>query len=83
MISRWQWLLVLFARKLWLRVSLLGLAGVATAVAGIVLAPLVCSPETSPGLGFESGYFQALGWRHGYGTERQVDRGDHRGTSRS
>lgn len=41
MISRWQWLLVLFARKLWLRVSLLGLAGVATAVAGIVLAPYV------------------------------------------
>jgi hypothetical protein len=41
MISRWQWLLLLFARKLWLRVSLLGLAGVATAVAGIVLAPYV------------------------------------------
>lgn len=41
MTSRWQWLLLLFARKLWLRVSLLGLAGVATAVAGIILAPYV------------------------------------------
>ena len=46
------------------------------------LKALACSPETSPGLGFESGYFQALGWRHGHGTERQVDRGDHRGTPR-
>ena len=41
MIARWQWLLLLFARKLWLRVSLFGLAGVATAVAGIFFAPYV------------------------------------------
>lgn len=39
--SRWQWLLTLFARKLWLRVSALGLVGVITAAAGIVLAPYV------------------------------------------
>ncbi|HRO00130.1 MAG TPA: DUF2254 domain-containing protein [Nitrobacter sp.] len=44
MIARWQWLLLLFSRKLWLRVTLFGLAGVATAVAGIFLAPYV--PET-------------------------------------
>lgn len=41
MISRWQWVLMLFARKLWLRVALLGIAGVVTAVAGILLAPYV------------------------------------------
>jgi uncharacterized membrane protein len=39
MISRWRWLLTLFARKLWLRVSVMALIGVATAAAGIVLAP--------------------------------------------
>lgn len=44
MMSRWRWLLTLFARKLWLRVTLFGLAGVATAVAGIFLAPYV--PES-------------------------------------
>ena len=44
MMTRWQWLLTLFARKLWLRVTLFGLAGVATAVAGIFLAPYV--PES-------------------------------------
>lgn len=41
MTARWQWLLLLFARKLWLRVTLFALAGVATAVAGIFLAPYV------------------------------------------
>ena len=41
MMSRWQWLLTLFARKLWLRVSLMALIGVATAAAGIVFAPYV------------------------------------------
>lgn len=41
MMSRWQWLLTLFARKLWLRVSVIALIGVATAAAGIVLAPYV------------------------------------------
>lgn len=39
MISRWQWLLTLFGRQLWLRVSVLALIGVATAACGIVLAP--------------------------------------------
>jgi uncharacterized membrane protein len=39
MISRWQWLLTLFGRQLWLRVSVLALIGVATAAFGIVLAP--------------------------------------------
>ena len=38
---RGQWLLTLFARRLWLRVSLMALVGVATAAAGIVLAPYV------------------------------------------
>jgi uncharacterized membrane protein len=41
MMSRWRWLLTLFARKLWLRVSAIALIGVATAAAGIVLAPYV------------------------------------------
>ena len=41
MISRWRWLLLLFARKLWLRVTLMAIVGVATAVAGIVLPPYV------------------------------------------
>ena len=41
MMSRWRWLLTLFARKLWLRVSVMALIGVATAAAGIVLAPYV------------------------------------------
>jgi uncharacterized membrane protein len=44
MMSRWQWLLTLFARKLWLRVSAMALIGVATAGAGIVFAPYV--PDT-------------------------------------
>ena len=44
--ARWQWLLLVFARKLWLRVTLLGLAGVATAVAGIFLAPYVTDAWT-------------------------------------
>lgn len=41
MMSRWQWLMTLFARKLWLRVSVMALIGVTTAAAGIVLAPYV------------------------------------------
>src|SRR5690349_15591437 len=41
MTSRWLWLLTLFTRKLWLRVSVLALIGVATAAAGIVFAPYV------------------------------------------
>lgn len=44
MMSRWQWVLTLFARKLWIRVSVMALIGVATAVAGIVFAPYV--PDT-------------------------------------
>jgi uncharacterized membrane protein len=44
MTSRWQWLLTVFARKLWLRVSAMALIGVATAAAGIVFAPYV--PDT-------------------------------------
>ena len=43
MMSRWQWLLTLFARKLWLRVSAIALIGVATAAAGIVLASMAGS----------------------------------------
>jgi uncharacterized membrane protein len=39
MIPRWQWILKLFGRKLWLRVSVMALIGVATAAGGIVLAP--------------------------------------------
>ena len=41
MMSRWRWLLTVFARKLWLRVSVMALIGVGTAVAGIVFAPYV------------------------------------------
>jgi uncharacterized membrane protein len=41
MMSRWRWLLLLFARKLWLRVTLMAIVGVATAIAGIVLPPYV------------------------------------------
>ena len=41
MMSRWEWLLLLFARQLWLRVTLFALAAVATAAAGIVFAPYV------------------------------------------
>ncbi|WP_373502752.1 DUF2254 domain-containing protein [Aestuariivirga sp.] len=41
MMPRWQWLLTLFARKLWLRVSVMALIGVATAAAGIFFAPYV------------------------------------------
>ena len=41
MTPRWQWLLKLFARRLWLRVTLFALAGVVTAVAGIFLAPYI------------------------------------------
>ena len=44
MITKWQWLLTLFARKLWLRVSVMALVGVVTAAAGIVFAPYV--PDT-------------------------------------
>lgn len=39
MMSRWQWLLTLLGRKLWLRVSIMAAIGVATAAAGIVFAP--------------------------------------------
>jgi hypothetical protein len=38
---------------------------------------LVCSPKSKPSLSSESGDFHALEWRHGHGTEGQVDRGDH------
>lgn len=41
MISSWHRLLALFNRKVWLRITLFGLAGVLTAVAGIFLAPFV------------------------------------------
>ena len=41
MMSRWRWLLTLLSRKLWLRVSVMALIGVATAAAGIVFAPYV------------------------------------------
>ena len=41
MMPRWRWILTLFARKLWLRVSLMAFIGVATAAAGIVFAPYV------------------------------------------
>jgi uncharacterized membrane protein len=44
MMSRWRWLLMMFTRKLWLRVSVMAVIGVATATAGILLAPYV--PET-------------------------------------
>jgi uncharacterized membrane protein len=41
MLSRWQWLALLIGRRLWLRVTLFGVAGVVTAIAGVVLAPYV------------------------------------------
>lgn len=39
MIPRWLWFLRLLGRQLWLRVGLIALLGVATAVAAILLAP--------------------------------------------
>lgn len=44
MISRWQWLLMQFLRKLWVRASVMALIGVATAAAGVLFAPYV--PDT-------------------------------------
>ncbi len=41
MMSRWEWVLTLFARQLWLRVSAIALIGVCTAAAGIIFAPYV------------------------------------------
>ncbi len=38
---RWQWMVLLVTRQMWLRVSLIAFAGVATAAAGIILAPYV------------------------------------------
>lgn len=40
---------------------------------------LACPRDLIPSEGCESGYFQSLEGRLGHGTERQVDRGDHRG----
>ena len=34
---------------------------------------LACSPKSKPSLRSESGYFHALGRRHGHGAEGQVD----------
>ncbi len=44
----------------------------------ISFTKLACSPELTPGLGFESGYFRSLERRCGDGTEGEVDGGDHR-----
>ncbi len=41
MMSRTVWLMRLLTRKLWVRVSTMALIGVATAIAGVVLAPYV------------------------------------------
>lgn len=41
MMTRWQWFLMLFVRRLWLRVALFAAAGILTAVLGIFLGPYV------------------------------------------
>jgi hypothetical protein len=41
MTSQWRWLITLFARRLWLRVTLMAMIGVLTAAAGIIFAPYV------------------------------------------
>ena len=68
-----------------MEIELSDLIGNGTSVAGReeieVTSVMACSPDLRPGVSFESGYFQALEWRQGHGTERQVDRGDHRRTS--
>ena len=47
MVTRWQWLLRQFARRLWVRVSLFSIAAVVTALLGAVLEPLI--PADMPG----------------------------------
>jgi hypothetical protein len=49
--------------------------------AGAIGATVACSPNPSPVIGFESGYFQPPGWRRGHGTEGTIDRRDHRGSA--
>ncbi len=44
---------------------------------------MACLPKVRPRQRFESGYFQVLEWRRGDGTEKQIDRGDHRLSARS
>lgn len=47
MLSRWQWLLLQFSRRLWARVTLFSIAAVVTALIGTVMAPLI--PSHMPG----------------------------------
>ena len=47
MLSRWQWLVLQFGRRLWVRVSLFSLAAVGTALLGAGIGPLV--PPAVPG----------------------------------
>lgn len=46
MMSRWRWVLTLFSRRLWLRVTIMALAGVAAAAAGIILGPYLSEAWT-------------------------------------
>ena len=57
----------------------LTVAGATVAQAAGLQADVACSPNPSPVIGFESGYFQPPGWRRGHGTEGTIDRRDHRG----
>ncbi len=43
MISRWEWLLLQFSRRLWVRATLFSVLAVGTALGGVVLAPYVPS----------------------------------------
>ena len=47
MLSRWQWLLKQFARRLWVRVTLFSVAAIFTALLGAVLEPII--PKSVPG----------------------------------
>jgi uncharacterized membrane protein len=47
MLSRWQWLLLQFGRRLWVRVTLFSVAAILTSLIGAVLAPLI--PASVPG----------------------------------
>jgi hypothetical protein len=57
--------------------STLAAAGAGIAI-GVDSATVACSPDPKPGMSSESGYFQALEGRRGYGTEGTIDRGNHR-----
>lgn len=53
MISRWRWLLLQLSRRLWIRATLFSVLAVATALAGVVLAPYI-PPGLSTSIGADA-----------------------------